>query len=33
VDTASGVEVDGKPGKKDPKKMRAFVMNAKRALE
>lgn len=33
VDTASGVEVEGKPGKKDPKRMRAFVMNAKRALE
>ena len=33
VDTASGVEVDGKPAKKDAKKMRAFVINAKRALE
>jgi phosphoribosylanthranilate isomerase len=31
VDTASGVEKA--PGKKDAKKMRAFVLNAKRALE
>ena len=31
VDTASGVEKS--PGKKDVKKMKAFVLNAKRALD
>ena len=33
VDTASGVEVDGQPGRKDPLKVSAFIHNAKAAGE
>jgi len=33
VDVSSGVEVEGAPGRKDPRKMRAFIRSAKAALE
>lgn len=33
VDVSSGVEVEGAPGTKDPKLMRAFVRNARAALD
>jgi len=33
VDVSSGVEVEGAPGRKDPRKMRDFIRSAKAALE
>lgn len=33
VDVASGVEIEGAPGRKDPTKVRAFVRQAKAAFE
>ena len=32
VDVSSGVEIDGKPGRKDPERMRAFVQAARSAM-